>query len=371
MNYEINEYDSRQDLIEEGFNNTINDFEEEYEFQNNNILFNNNNGGIDSFIPPERISNKINKYYNNQNSFSNMSNNNISPYEDQNNSKVINNYNFVDKKKSNQSSNILNMFDKYNNKYINDNHSITLLNLTDKIYEDDEHFKKGIITKKNETKGNFKKLEYKKKKASKFRYNNNDKNNRKSLFLMSSKNNKGNNNIRKSGNIKKRRTSCKVQQNKDKSHHDIFNKPNLKKNNEALVKEADDINECPNNIDDKKNKIKIVKNKTIKAVESNCNINENPLLKNKKSKMAKTNKKYKAPLEEVANEEKEDKNILKKNIKNEKIDNEKIIVTETNENKKSQESNKKNKKKKKYCLLCCLNYNSEDSNDTSNKKNSQ
>ena len=366
MNYDINDYDSRQNLIEDRLNNTLNDYEEEYDFQNNNMLFNNNNN-IDSFIPPERISNKINKYYNCQNSIS-MSNN-ISPYDDRSNSKIVSNINnYIDRNKSNQSSNYFNKIDNYNNKYMNNNNSITLLNLTDKIYEDDEHFKKGIISKKNETKGNYKKIEFKKKKSTKFRDIN--KKNRKSLFLMNRENEDIN---KKNGTVKKRRASAI--QHKDKSADGFFNKVKLRKNSEALPKETFNVhNITHNNIDDKRNRIKIMKNKTIKEVDSNLNNNDNQVLKTRKSKMIKTNKKNKGSTEEIVKEDKDDKNILKKNNNNktEKIDNEKIVVTETNDNKKTQAQNNKNnkkiKKKKLFCLFYCLNDKDEDSTDISNKK---
>ena len=368
MNFEINDYDSRQDLIEDQYdNNTLKDYEEEYEFQNNNKIFNNN---IDLFIPPGCISNKLNNIKNInyiQNSLSNISNN-ISRYEEQINSNNVSNNNYIEG--NNTPLNNLELCDNnnYNNKYINDNNSITLLNLTDKIYEDDDHFKKGIISKKNETKGNFEKIKPRKKKSSKFRAN--MKNKRKSLFIVN--NNKKRESYNKNNVTFKKRRASVVVEHKNRNNFGFFNKIKFRKNNGDLDQETEKNNNDTNNLDDKKTKNKIMKNKTIKEEESNPKSITNPLLKIKKNKIVKTNKKNKLALEDVVNDDKEDKITIKKNnnnIKAEKSDSEKINVADNNENKKNQiQSNKKNKNKKRYCFLCCLNNKINDSDIISNKK---
>ena len=367
MNYEIINYDSRNDLDENQFNNSLKNYEEEYEFQNNNIIFNANNN-IESFIPPQRLSNKMNKFLNVnsiQNSLSNMSNN-LSRYEDQNNSISLTN-NYLERNMSINMSNHpsiknINVYD-YNNKFLNDNNSITLLNLTDKIYEDDDHLKKGIISKKNENKGNFRKIEFKKKKSSK--YGDSNKKERKSLFIANKENkdNAKETNNKKNATLKKRRASLIIEH-KDKTNFGLFNKLKLRKNSDAFILKSENNNYDTNNIDEKKNKLKIIKNKTIKEVESNTKTNDN--FKTKKIRVIKINKKSKLPPEELPNE---DKNSPKKNNNN-KIENKDINVTENND-KKTQVQNNKNKKTKKYiCLFCCgLNYKNEDSKENiSNKK---
>ena len=142
MNFEINDYDCNPNIYE---NNNNKKYKEEYEFQNSNKILNNN---IYPFIPqnilPKEINNKAN---NNQNSF--LNSNNVSPFEDQN----YGNYNSSNKSnyfEENFTPSPLNIrYNNYENNYLNENNSINLLNLTDKIYEDDEHFKKKIISTKN------------------------------------------------------------------------------------------------------------------------------------------------------------------------------------------------------------------------------
>ena len=189
----MNEYDSRLEFIENNdsySDNTPGLYEEEY-----NIKINNNIKELDNLY----LSRDLNKNMNNiQNSISNISNN-LVPYEQQNNehfntNSISNNF-FGNLNPSIDNFNKIDNYESYNNNYhnnyFNENNSINLLNLTDKIYEDDEHFHKGIISKKSmSNKVNSMKVNPKKKKSSKFV----NKKNRKSLFIINNKkeNNKEN-----------------------------------------------------------------------------------------------------------------------------------------------------------------------------------
>lgn len=128
MNYEINKYETEQDLNgidRRCYENNIVDYEEEYELQNNSRKH------IESFLSPGCGPRELNCKYNYQNSL-----------------KVMNDQKKLDKIHSNSFvyNGNLNKFD--NNNYFNENTSITLLSLTDKIYNNEDHFYKGIIRKK-------------------------------------------------------------------------------------------------------------------------------------------------------------------------------------------------------------------------------
>ena len=379
MNYGVNDYDSRYEFENQNRyedNNRV--YEEEYEFQNSYKKYSNN---IDTFIPPQRLTNVMNNKINNiHNSFMNMSND-ISPYEEQNND----NYNYISKSNNDLEENIipspLNFFDNNHElHYIRENNSINLLNLTDKIYEDDEHFKKGITTKKNENCDK----SINKKKSSKGTAN--KKSNRKSLFLNINSNNinKLNNfNGKKNINIKKRRASFMVKHN-NKNNFGNFYKLKTRKNCMAMsMHETEKNNNDTYNEENKKNKNKRINFKPIKEITSQKG-DKSPIIKNKNNKIVKNSKKIKISVGEAENEEKDEKMTAKKsnnnnNNKTEKINVEKIvkIINENSEKtqnkmKESKEmkekteiqSNKKDNKdknKQKFCLFCCLNSKLDDS----------
>ena len=167
MNYEINNYETKQDLFEidkRYYENNIVDYEREYEIQNNSRQYYN----IESFLSPGCGPRELNYNPNCQKSLNAMS-------EQKKNNKIdLNNYIYSEN---------LNKFD--NNNYINGNNNITLLSLTDKIYEDEDHFNKGIIRKRNSKFEN--NCSKKEKSSSKFGGNNNKRSNRKSLFISNSK----------------------------------------------------------------------------------------------------------------------------------------------------------------------------------------
>ena len=374
MNYEVNDYDSRYEFENQnGYEDNNRDYEEEYEFQNSYKKYSNN---IDTFIPPQRLTNEMNNKINNiHNSFMNISNN-ISPYEDQNND----NYNYISKTNNDLEENIipspLNFIDNNHEiNYIKENNSINLLNLTDKIYEDDEHFKKGITTKKNE---NCDKSIYRKKSS---KGTANKRSNKKSLFINNNTNNinKLNNfNGKKNINIKKRRASFMVKYN-NKNNFGNFYKLKPRKNSMGMsMYEIEKNNNDTYNEENKKNKNKRINFKPIKEVSSQKG-DKSLITKSKNNKIVKNTKKNKTSVGEVENEEKDEKMTAKKsnnNNKTEKINVEKIInensektlnkIKESKEMKEKTEiqcnkKDNKDKNKQKFCFFCCLNSKLDDS----------
>ncbi len=370
MNFEINDYDSGHELFENinlyENNNRVN--EQEYEFQNNYNIFTNN---INSFIPPIHLSNEISQNKNDfHDSFINMSNN-ISPNEELNN----NNYN----SKSNEDENFipspLNNFNNYKSNYLKETNSINLLNLTDKIYESDEHFRKGIISKKNENTD--KNLKMKKS----YKGTVNKRNNRKSLFITNSNNLKKINNIdgKKSINTRKRRESFMIK-NRDKNNLGNLYKLKQRKNSiEIMNHETEKNNNDTYNEENKKNKNKkIIHYQTIKekSFPKGSQIHITKYKNN--NKIVKNNKKNKLSEGELDNDKKEEKIIIREpNNKPDKNNSEKIsninneinektqnIVKDIKEEKNEKEINKKDNKDKnkhKFCLFCCLNSKIDDS----------
>jgi hypothetical protein len=258
----------------------------------------------------------------------------------------------------------LNKFD--NNNYINGNNSITLLSLTDKIYEDEDHFNKGIIRKRNSKFEN--NCSKKEKSSSKFVGNNNKRSNRKSLFIS---NNKIINRefSKKDISIKKKRVSDAIEK-RNKSNLNLFDKLKQRKSSAMLDKENEksnnytSIDEKVNKIckekatieeNNKKSKLKKLQNKLIedehnKSLES-CQVN---YLKNRNKtvKAIKVNKKKKLSLGELDNKEREEKSTSKK-TNNIKFDDKK----KNKSNNIQVHNNKKRNEEKKLitCLFCCLN----------------
>ena len=375
MNFDFNDYDSRQELFENQnefhqrcCDNNYRNYEEEYEFRNNNGKINNN---IEQYFQQRFLYKDYNKNVNPaQNSLSNMSNNFL-PSDQQNNDNLnsnsiisrspIENYNKYDNYENN-----------YNNYHINQNNSITLLNLTDKIYEDDEHLQKGIISKKSVSKANTGKTKPKKKKSSKFggvgNNNNSIKKNRKSLFIINNK--KGNNNefeIKRNNNLKHR--ASMVVKHSDNDNFGAFYKIRQKqRKNSALVDIENEKNNYGINIleeNTKKNKFKKLNYNQIQEENSSPNNQRLILLKSKNSKTIKTNK-NKLPLSEPEKEEEEEKmSSTKKNnmMKIEKVNDDKIQKEQINkiEAYTENKSNKAYKSRIKHCLFCCLKPNLDDS----------
>ncbi len=375
MNFDYNDYDSRQELFENQnefhhryCDNNYRNYEEEYEFRNNNGKINNN---IEQYFQQRFLYKDYNKNINPvQNSLSNMSNNFLAS-DQQNNDKLnsnsivsrspIENYNKYDKYENN-----------YNNYYLNENNSITLLNLTDKIYEDDDHLQKGIISKKSFSKGNSGKIKPKKKKSSKLGEggnNNNNKKKKKSLFIINNK--KGNNNHfedKRNNNLKHR--ASMVVKHSDNDNFGAFYKIRQKqRKNSALIDIENEKNNYGINVleeSTKKNKFKNLNSNQIKEESSSPNNKGIRLIKSKNSKTIKTNK-SKLPLSEPEKEEEEEEEKMstKKNniMKIEKVNDEKIQKEEINkiETYTDHKSNKAYKSRIKHCLFCCLKPNLDDS----------
>ena len=371
MNFEINDYDSGHEsfLNKNRYKQNNRDYEQEYEFQNNYKRYNSN---IDDFISPKRLSN----VYNSSNNISN----NISPHGE----KKIDIYN----SKSNEAEeNIipspLNNFNNYMLNYMKESKSINLLNFTDKIYESDEHFKKGLLYKKRENSD--KNLKNKKSSRS-----GNKKSNRKSLFI-----NNGINKINKLDgkqniNVRKRRESYVIK-NKDKNNLGNLYKIKLRKNSAVAINhEIEKNNNDTNNEENKINKNKkLLSFKTIKE-EPSSKGSQIHIIKYTNKKTIKNNKKNKLSLGEQDIEEKVEKMTTKKsNNKIDKISGDKIFkineINEKTQNKdkdikdeKNEKENNKNdnnddnkkennkkdnkaKNKQKFCLFCCLNSKLDDS----------
>jgi hypothetical protein len=378
MNFDYNDYDSRQELFENQnefehrfYDNNYRNYEEEYEFRNNNGKINNN---VEQYFQERFLCKDYNKNINPvQNSLSNMSNNFL-PSDQQNNDNLnsnsiisrspIENYN---KYKSNENN--------YNNYYKKkENNSITLLNLTDKIYEDDEHLQKGIISRKSLSKGNSGKVKPKKKKSSKLdgggdNNNNSNKKNRKSLFIVNNK--KENNNqfeVKRNNNLKYR-ASMFVKHSENDNFGAFYKIRQKQRKNSALIDIENEKNNYGINIleeNTKKNKFKKFNSNQIQEECSSPNNQGLRLLKSKKSKTIKTSK-NKLPLSEPEKEEEEAKMITKKNnmMKIEKVSNEKIQKEEINkiEIYADNKNNKPHKARIKHCLFCCcLKPNLDDSN---------
>jgi len=353
MNYEINKYEIKQDLIEidkRCNENNIVDYEREYELQNNSRKHYN----IESFLSPGCGPRELNFNYNYQNSLSAMS--------DQKKLDKIYSNSFIYNGK-------LNQFD--NNNYINENTSITLLSLTDKIYKDEEHFNKGIIRKKNSKLDNSPKKD---KSFSKFGGNNNKRSNRKSLFISNNK--EINREFSKKDITIKRKRGSVVMENRNKSNFDLFDKFKQRKNSVMLDKENNKSNNYTNieekinriykektTIEENNKKSKFKKlyskqiedeyNKSLKSCQFNFLKN-----RNKTVKAVKTNKKNKLSLE-IDNKEKEEKTVSKKS-NNIKVDDKKKNNSKKSSNKSNNIQIHKNKninEEKSFitCLFCCLN----------------
>ena len=364
MNYEINDYyDSRMEFLEnqnEFQNNYENNFrnnEEEVEFQINNGKLSNN---IDPyfqqrFLSPDKNKNMI------QNSISNMSYNFL-PSEQQNNNNNNSNSYVIESPIENRKNDNYDNYDNNNNDYYNnENNSITILNLTDKIYEDDDHLKKDIITKKG-TKGISGKFKPKKKKSSKncVNINNNNKKSKKNILMLSDNKDYKEFN-KKFNNFKKRRASVVVDHFNKNSFVDFYKIRQKQRKNSAIVH----LERRNNNNDLIKKKIKIKKNnsKPIQEDSSTSNNQEFQLIRNRKSKPSKTNK-NKIPIEI---EKKKDEYEEKEKTSEKKAHIIKIESLSQNiqkdENSKVQNEKKSEiyKTKKRYCLFCCLNSNLDDS----------
>ena len=373
MYFEINDYDSRQELFDNPNrydNKKV--YEEEYEFHNSNKILNNN---IDSFIPPPNIiSNEINNKINNiQNSL--LNSNNASPFEDQNND----NYNSISNKSNFFEENIipspLNVHvNNYEKIYLKENSSINVLNLTDKIYEDDEHFKKRIISTKNINnleKGKNKNRNRNKKSSKDIP---NKKSNRKSLFINN--NNKDNKN---SGENSKKMIKMIKRRESFMPNPKVTNnlcKLKKRKSSAVIIHESEKNNNDTKNIEDNNTKInnnKKLSIKTIKEESSGKNSSQMQIQiqKYQKNKTLKFKKKNKFSIDNTEKDEKDDKNTTKKSnaIKKENVNEEKKVNNEINEKNPNnikeineiQNNKKDNKIKKKFCLFCCLNSKFDDS----------
>ena len=347
MNFEINNYETKQDFFEidkKYYENNIVDYEKEYELQNNCRKYNN----IESFLSPGNSQKELNDNYNCQNSFSAMS-------EQKNLNKIYLNSFSCDRK--------LNKIDRSNN--INEHNNITLLSLTDKIYEDEDHFQKGIFKKKNNNKLK------REKSFSKCEGNNNKKSNRKSLFISNNK--EINRDFSKKGITSRRKRGSLVMENRNKNKLDLFykfkqrkscvvlDKENEKNNNYSIIEEKMNRNlKEKKTFEEDNKKIKLRKlnskpiedenNKSLKSFQIN-------VLKNR-NKTFKTNKKNKFTSDELDNKEKEEKTTNKKslNIKTDdkKKNNSKKVSNKSN-NIKIHKNKKKNEEKKLFtCLFCCL-----------------
>lgn len=375
MNYEINDYyDSRLEFLEnqnEFQNNYENNFrnnEEEVEFQVNNGKISNN---IGPYFQQRFLSPDINRNMN-QNSISNMSYNFL-PSEQQNNNYYNNNSNSMvanspmENRKNNNFDNYDNYDNNNNNYYINENNSITLLNLTDKIYEDDDHLKKDIITKKA-SKGISGKFKPKKKKSSRncLNGNNNKKIKKNMLILSDNKDSKDNKEFNKKNNdFKKRRASVAVDHFNKNSFGDFYKIRQKQRKNSAIVHFKRGNN---NDVMKKKNKFRKNNSKQAQDDSFTSNNQEFQLIKNKKSRPSKTNKnKIPLPISETEKKKNEEEEEEKEKISEKKTNILKIESLYQNiqndENSKVQNEKKSEiyKTKKKYCLFCCLNSNLNDS----------
>ena len=348
MNYEINKYETEQDIIgidRRCYENNIVDYEEEYELQNNSRKH------IESFLSPGCGPRELNCKYNYQNSLNVMN--------DQKKLNKIHSNSFV-------YNGNLNKFD--NNNYFNENTSITLLSLTDKIYNNEDHFYKGIIRKKNSKHEN---NNLKKEKSfSKFGGNNCKKSNRRSLFISNEK--ELNREFSKKDISFKRKRASVVMENRNKNNLDLFDKFKQRKNSIIFDKENNKSNNY-SNIEEKINKI--LKEKT--TIEENNKKSKfkkiedeykkslksyqfNPLKnRNKTIKTIKTNKKNRLSLVKIDNKEKEEKR-GSKNTNNIKVDDKKKNASKKSSNKSNNIQIHKNKKvneEKNFitCLFCCLN----------------
>lgn len=358
----LNDCDSRQGLLVEKnrYNENNKEYEEEYVFLKNNK---NRSNSIGIFNRHNRLSKKSNRKVSFMQNSINNTNNNISHLED------LNNYNFRSSK-----SNIiekllpssLNNLDNYEDNKTNK--GINLLNLTVKIYENDEHFQKQIITKKSRKKVSFDKtvnFENKlKKKSSKVIGNSDNK-----TFLSQNDYKEA---VEERKKNKKKRQSYIVR-NKAKNYFGNFGKVKFwKSSGEKLFYDARKSNiaiNFENNDILKKNKSKKIFH--INPLKKDLNPTSN-LDKNSRSKAIKLNKKNKVTNEEVKNQEKEDKFINKKTdiANNEIINAEKDNNNEQNTAKEIKEINfikkdccEKTKKKRNSCLLCCLNSKFDDSQE--------
>ena len=313
MNYEINNYETKQDLFEidqRYYENNIVDYEKEYEIQNNSRKY----YDIESFLSPGCGSRELNYNSNYQNSLDSMSE------QHKIDELFLNSFIYNEN---------LNKFD--NNNYINGNNNITLLSLTDKIYEDEDHFNKRIIRKKNSKfENNYSKKE---KSSSKFVGNNNKRSNIKSLFI--SKNKILNREFSKKDiSIKRKRVSDAIEK-RNKSNLNLFDKLKQRKSSAMLDKENKksnnytSIDEKVNKIckekatieeNNKKSKLKKLHNKPIED-EHNKSLKSSQVNylknRNKTVKTIKANKKKKLSLGELDNKEREEKSTSKKtnNIK--------------------------------------------------------
>ena len=374
MNFDYNDYDSRQELFENQnefqhryCDNNYRHYEEEYEFQNNNGKINNN---VEQYFQERFLSKDYNKNLNHvQNSQSNMSNNFLA--SDRQNNDNLNSNSIISRSPIENYNKYDNYEKNYNNNYINENNSITLLNLTDKIYEDDEHLQKGMISKKSLPKGNSRKVKPKKKKSSKLggggNNNNISKKNRKSLFIINNKKETNNQfEVKRSNNLK-HRASVAVKHSNIDNFGAFYKNGQKQRKNSALIDIENEKNNYGINIleeNAKKEKFKKVNSNQIQEDNSSPNNQGLRLLKSKNSKTIKTNK-NKLPLSEPEKEEEESKMSTKKNnlMKIEKINDEKIQKEEINKI----ESYTENKSKKVYkariknCFFCCFKPNLDDS----------
>ena len=376
MNFEYNDYDSRQELfgnqnefLNRYCDNYYRNYEEEYEFPNNNGKINTNVG---RFFQQRLLYEDNNKnIYQVQNSLSNVSNNNL-PSDQQYNDN-LNSNSIISRSPIENHHKYGNYESNYNHYYNNDNNSITLLNLTDKIYEDDEHLQKGIISKKSLSKGTGK-VKPKKKKSSKIdgdvnNNTNSNKKNRKSLFIINNK--KGNKNqfeVKKNNNFK-HRASVVVKHSNNDNFNDLYKVRQKQRKSSAIIDIENEKNNYDNILEEntEKNKFKKLNYNQIQEVNGSPNNQELKLIKSKKSKTIKTNK-NKLPLSEPDKEEEEAKiNTKKNNINNimkiERVNDEKIQREDFNkiETYTEKKDSKAYKKRIKYCLFCCLKSNLDDS----------
>ena len=366
MIFDYNDYDSRQELFENQneiqqkyYDNDYRNYEEEYEFRNNKGKINNN---VEQYFQQRFLCKDHHKNINPlQNSLSNMSNNFLA--SDQQNNDNLNSNSIISPSQIENYNKYDNYESNYNNYYKkNGNNSITLLNLTDKIYEEDDHLQKGIISRKSLSKANSGKVKLKKKKSRILGgvENNNNKKNRKSLFIINNK--KGNNNQfedKKNNNIKYR-ASVFVKHSENDNFGDFYKIRQKQKKNSVLIdieneKNNYGINKLEENT--KKNKFKKLNSHQIQEGNSSPNNQGLRLLKSRKSKTIK-NSKNKLPLSEPVKEEEEAKISSKKNniMKIEKVNDEKIQKQEINKIVAYTDikRNKAYKAKIKHCLFCCL-----------------
>ena len=206
-----------------------------------------------------------------------LNSNNASPFEDQNND----NYNSISNKSNFFEENIipspLNVHvNNYEKNYLKENSSINVLNLTDKIYEDDEHFKKRIISTKNINnleKGKNKNRNRNKKSSKDIP---NKKSNRKSLFINN--NNKDNKN---SGENSKKMIKMIKRRESFMPNPKVTNnlcKLKKRKSSAVIIHESEKNNNDTKNIEDNNTKINNNKKLSIKTIkeESSGNVSSTP-----------------------------------------------------------------------------------------------